>query len=233
MKSSKHFYEEPQTREDNLADLVIDHLGDMQLPEIFGIKRPFGIIVRLQKHLYRRNGDVDIVFVPLSNWIETQSIDISCCMAVEVKSCHFDESGKFKSLKPDKHKKPIERLIEEGWGRIFLCDIIESIAAEGWFHNLGFMIRDEFKKQVDIPGCGHIMTSVHPVAGRGEDLSGSIGGPEILSKAEPFKRTSLSDFVEEALSALFGGFIDRDRVKSVDWIIRLKWNPDKREYFEF
>jgi hypothetical protein len=132
-----HFFEDTLSRESNLTDLVVDLTGYYELPELIEFKEPFGIILGFQKTAYNREGDVDILFAPLKDFIKNGSIDISKCVAIEVKTCYFNENKEFKSVKKNKHIKQLQLLKEEGWGRIFLCDIAESL-----LQMVGLMPRD-------------------------------------------------------------------------------------------
>ena len=167
-----HYYEDLQNREKTLTrDFVSTHLRELY--SVLDLKYGDLVVVELQKHRYRKDGDVDIAV-----WKNPGSQNEEI-IAIEVKVIFLDKDGSFKSEKLVKHNKQINALIKEGWDYVWFFDFIVNMPSQGWFHPQAFDGHDNYRKSVDAAACGHVVFQINSVAHKPESMAGSISKNEL------------------------------------------------------
>lgn len=164
-----------------------------------GFHIPAILISELDKSLYSRQGDVDIVAVQLredGGIVETA--------AFEVKVSNYRGEGVFKSLKEFKHLSQISRLKLEGWDQVSLVDVVVTDPYPGWMNPYVFEISDSFQKQAGDVEIGHHLIIKTSVLGRSEEESGGYSSIQKQSaqKIHAPDRSHLISRLEEYFRSL-------------------------------
>lgn len=104
-----HFKDEIQKREHRVTEaLASPGFLQMNLLRELRIESPPLIACEIDKSLYGRNGDVDLVFA--AEW----NTSAERLYAIEVKVMVLDDNGHFRSEKLNKHHKQLELLRNDG-----------------------------------------------------------------------------------------------------------------------
>lgn len=181
----KYYFEDNQNRESRLAIQLSNVPFQDTLQRLLGCPYPLLIISTLNKARYGSEGDVDLAVFSHIGMNAHGRPSISEMIAIEIKVSYYGSTGEYRSLKPEKHVGQLERLLTEGWDRVYLLDVVVTEPHTDWDHPQTFEILRTFpeRKIVGVPKCGHIVVAKHGVNGRKESDSGSFT-PLIIEGAE-------------------------------------------------
>lgn len=193
-----HFRNETQQRERRVTEaLASPGFLQMDLLRELRIESPPLIARELDKSLYGRNGDVDLVFA--TGW----NTDAERLYAVEVKVMVLDGGGHFRSEKLNKHNKQLQQLRGEGWHYVYLLDVIVTQPAQSWFHPNAFEGFDNYRKEVIDQCVGHIVLQINAIAHKPETEAGSFAFHQVHPAIENMRGGQSINEIRNALSLVW------------------------------
>jgi len=193
-----HFKNETQQREHRVTEMLASPgFLQMDLLRELRIESPPLIACELDKSLYARNGDVDLVFA--TGW----NTGAERLYAIEVKVMVLDGGGHFRSEKLNKHNKQLELLRNEGWHYVYLLDVIVTQPAQGWFHPQAFEGFDNYRKEVGDQCVGHIVLQINAVAHKPETEAGSFAFHQVCPAIENVQGGRSINEIRNALSRVW------------------------------
>lgn len=190
-----HFRDETQQREHRVTEMLASPgFLQMDLLRELRIESPPLMARELDKSLYGRNGDVDLVFA--TGW----NAGSERLYAIEVKVMVLESDGNFSSEKLNKHNKQLELLRNEGWHYVYLLDVIVTQPEQGWFHPQAFDGFDNYRKEVRDQNVGHIILQINAVAHKPETEAGSFAFHTVRQAIENVKGGRFMNEIRNALS---------------------------------
>lgn len=163
-----HFKAYEQLREHRVTEALTSPIFLPALLRELKVESMPLMVRELNKSLYGKNGDVDLVFA--AGW----GSDAERLYAIEVKVMVLESDGHFRSEKRNKHHKQLDRLKAEGWNFVYLLDVIVTQPSEGWFHPQAFEGFDNYRKDVPDQDIGHIVLLTNAIAHKPEIAAGSF-----------------------------------------------------------
>lgn len=193
-----HFRDQTQQREHQVTEMLASP-GPLQvrLRRELRIESPPLIACELDKSLYGRNGDVDLVFA--TGW----SASAERLYAIEVKVMVLDGGGHFRSEKLKKHNKQLELLRKEGWDYVYLLDVIVTQPAQDWLHPQAFEGFDNYRKEVGDQRVGHIVLQINAVDHKPETAAASFAFNQIRPAIKNVQRGQSINEIRNVLSQVW------------------------------